>query len=141
LTLRCSEKLSQASVVPMEGDRVAEPVARQDEVPEGVAGIVAVAAAVVGNAEGALADCNKEAPAADSNIAAVDTLAVRNTGTEAVAMGGRTGQKQAAGRAVALEDLAVVAVAVAALAAAALAGPDAFEEVDTPPGRTRRPPR
>jgi hypothetical protein len=71
------------------------------------------------------------ASAVDSNIAAVDTLAVRNLGTEAAVMDGHTGQKQVAGSAAALEDLA-----------GALAGPDAFEEVDwSAPGRTRRPPR
>ena len=111
----------------MEDDRAVEPVVRQDEVPE------VAAAAAVGNAEEALAGCNKEALAADSNIVAVGTLAARNAGTEAAARGGRTGQKQAAGRAAAQEDLAA--------AAAALAGPDAFEEVDTAPGRTHRPPR
>ena len=124
----------------MEDDRAVEPVARDDEVPEEVAGTAAAAAAAavvvgvdVGNAEEALAAGNKGASAAaDSNIAAVDTLAVRNVGTEAAVMDDRTGQKRAAGSAAALEDLA----------AAALAGPDAFEEVGwSAPGRTRRPPR
>lgn len=121
----------------MEDDRAVEPVARDDEVPEEVAGAAAVGVVVgvgvgVGNAEEALAAGNKGASAAGSNIAAVDTLAVRNVGTEAAVMDDRTGQKRAAGSAAALEDLA----------AAALAGPDAFEEVEgSAPGRTRRPPR
>jgi hypothetical protein len=125
----------------MEDDRAGEPVARQDEVPEGVAGIVAVA---VGNAEGVFAGCNKEASAAaDSNIAAVDTLAGHNTGIED-AKGGRTGQDLAgAGRAVGLGAAAAAAAALAALLAAALAAALAgFGEVEIPgPGRIRRPPR
>jgi hypothetical protein len=73
----------------MEDDRAGEPVARQEEVPEGVAGIVAAA---VGNAEEAFAGCHKEASVADSNIAAVGILAGHNTGIEDAKVG-RTGQK------------------------------------------------
>jgi len=122
----------------MEDDRAGEPVARQDEVPEEVAGIVA---AVVGNAEEAFAGCNKEAPVADSNIAAVDTLAGHNTGIED-AKGGHTGQKLAGvGRVAGLVVVAAAAVLAAALAAV-LAGPDGFGGVDSPgPGRIRRPRR
>ena len=122
----------------MEDDRAGEPVARQDEVPEVAAGIVA---AVVENAEVVFAGCNKEASAADSNIAAVNTLAGDNTGIED-AKGDRTGQKLAgAGRAAGLVAAVAVALAVALAAAlaAALAGPDGFEGGDW--GRIRRPPR
>ena len=128
----------------MEDDRAGEPVARHDEVPEVIAGIVA---AVVENAEGAFAGCNKEASAADSNIAVVNTLAGHNTGIED-AKGDRTGQNLAgAGRAAGLVAVAAavavaLAVALAAALAAALAGPDGFEGVDmSGRGRIRRPPR
>jgi len=125
----------------MEDDWAGEPVARQDEEVEEVAGIAAAA----GNAAGALADCNKEASAAGSNTAAEDILAAaaHNRGIEG-AMGGRTGP--VAGKAAALVAAVALAVAVALVdavaLAVALAGPDGFEEADNPaPGRIRRPPR
>ena len=131
----------------MEDDRAGEPVARQDEEPEEVAGIVV---AVVGNVEEAFAGCKREAFAADSNIAAVSILAGlagHNTGIEG-AKGGRTGQKVAgAGSGAGLVAAGLAAGLVVGLAAALLAAGLAAGLAVGPgveilgPGRIRRLPR
>lgn len=114
------------------GEPVGEPVARQDEVPEEVAGIVAV---VVGNAEEAFGGCQGDAFVADSNRAAVKILAGHNTGIEDAKVG-RTGQKLAgagAGSGAGLAAAALAAALAAAPAAALLAAPaglDGFEGVE-----------
>ena len=121
----------------MEDDRAGEPVARQDEVPEEVAGIVA---AVVGNAEEAFRGCQGDASVAESNSAAVKILAGHNTGIED-AKGGRTGQKLAGAGAGSGAGLVAVALAVALAVAPAVApaGLDGFEEVEIlDPERIRR---
>ena len=116
----------------MEDDRAGEPVARQDEVPEEVAGIVV---AVVGNAEEAFGGCPGDASVADSNTAAVEILAGHNTGIEDAKVG-RTGRKLAGAGAgsgaglVAAALAAALAAVPAAVPAVAPAGLDGFEGVE-----------